>query len=107
MSNDQWYEDEMEAYEEWCKAKQAYEDSRPAPIAAGYSVVDPDSTCGYEWAVYSRAEVEAFYGEDYTAEEITGWRYYNTGFGQPFGNAPYMRVSRTRILVKQRTGLDI
>lgn len=67
------------------------------------------------WAVYDRKEAEQWLAENYysslddkdAAENLSGWGEFSKGPGRAFGMCPIMKVSRTRVLVRQFRGLDV
>lgn len=66
------------------------------------------------WAVYDRKAVEKAYGEvddetdwSIVAYDLTGWSPYYGGPGRRFCDDPMVSVSRTRVLVTQRCGMDV
>lgn len=69
---------------------------------------------GVQWAVYRRADVEAVlasegiaFTHDEAAYTVTGWKSAQRGPGRRFSTEPMLRVGRTRVLAKQRTGVDV
>ena len=69
---------------------------------------------GVVWVVFHRSLAEAYLeSEDLTLTDeeaacaLSGWRYSYGGAGRWFGAEPSIRVSRTRVLIKQFRGLDI
>lgn len=83
------------------------ETGRPIPYATGKSS-DDNSSC-YTWAVFFRVDIpKCIDVEDSDlAKELTGWRSSYGCPGQYFRDAPFVQISRTRILVKQFGGYDI
>lgn len=73
----------------------------------------------YVWALFQRKDVPenliAMHREcvsedieDFDlAHALTGWEEYHHGVGRAFGGAPYCKIGRNHILVKQFRGLDI
>lgn len=85
----------------------------PFPLHGG-SQFDKYGEAGEVWAVFDRSLAEAYLQtEDLTltdedaASVLSGWRHFYRGPGRAFGHEPSIRVSRTRVLVKQFRGLDI
>lgn len=92
------------------------------PAVRAGSFVDDDGTGGCRWAVFDRGDVEdatmvdldSRYDDDgdlidlgAIAESLTGWHRFESGPGRAFGHPPVIRVRRNRVLVYQRTGLDV
>lgn len=93
------------------------------PVAEGIRH-DSDGEPGcYVWALYRRSDVAEYLGCDVNvalkqarvqqrqwsevASDLTAWSEYYSGPGRTFHHEPYLKVSRTRVLVKQYRGLDI
>jgi len=92
----------------------------PQPSIIGMKSYSDDSVC-YVWAVYNKSDCPVLVREHEQAMAcnedtqspfdlayaLTGWRTEYNGPGRSFANEPTARVSRNRILVTQRRGIDI
>lgn len=89
----------------------------PPPSVRGMRA-DEDGETATRWALFSRSDVEAWLDckldgllcnnrDNHLAEDITGWWYDYNGPGRWFWKSPWVRVTRTRVLVMQSGGLDI
>lgn len=93
----------------------------PAEMGTGFikggSFVSDEGETGCHWAIYDRKAVEAEYQDDVFnaiendpsrfARDLTGWARFYSGPGRAFGSDPCCKLYRHKILVWQRTGLDI
>ena len=87
----------------------------PRETAAG-SIVSDDGESVLHWALYSRSNpwVESALSEfnpltenDYLSRELTGWERRDCAPGGWYHGIPWTRVSRTRVLVRQRVVRDV
>lgn len=88
----------------------------PFPISCG-TRRNENGEYWSHWALYRRSEMEAlaeyFYGDKtedllkQTALEHCGWIQSYSGPGRSFNEAPWVRLSRSYVLVRQFGGLDI
>lgn len=87
-------------------------DSVPGYLKFGSSFSNDGETF-VKWAIYDRAAVEKAWGcsvEEDTrdvARFLTGWARYSNGPGRWFGYDPCFKVYRHKVLVYQRSALDI
>lgn len=86
----------------------------PIPVRCQGYVTNEDGSSCYVYAVFNRAEVEAFEGGEITPEnvddvahDLTGWTEYYSGPGRGFAHPPSVRLYRHAVLVRQCRGLDI
>ncbi len=83
------------------------------PRKIGHAESTPPDESYHNYAVFSRAQVEAAYGtiDGDNAEEVacnlTGWAPGYGGVGRWFRTVPHIRVLGRNVLVKQFCGLDI
>jgi hypothetical protein len=89
-------------------------ESEVKPLKCGYNYDDKnDCTSGVAWAVFDRKEAETEVGwkvesgDMEFAENLTGLHASNNGPGRSFSCAPTVKVYGKKILILQRTGLDI
>lgn len=95
-----------------------YDSSEMGPgfLGAWYSNLDEDGG-GTKWAIFDRTLAESAYQDTFfnaiennpsrVATWLTGWYRFDSGPGRAFGSAPCVKLYRHKILVWQRTGLDI
>lgn len=81
------------------------------PTHHGIYEIEPGEAM-YAWVLFDKKDILDIveeYGEDMNdlAFALTGWSCYSYGPGRAFGNEPYAKIGRNRVLVKQRRGLDI
>lgn len=70
---------------------------------------------GYVWALFNLCDIDPQWIEQHNDKEsnfdlayaLTKWDSFYRGAGRWFGQAPYCKFGRTRVLVKQYRGLDI
>ena len=78
-----------------------------------YDIISKGGDSTYRVAIFSRSEVESAYGPinsdnaETTIARLVGWGESYNGPGRSFSHAPYMRVLRRNIVVRQFCGLDI
>lgn len=89
------------------------------PTACGRRHGTADGDYSYRWMLLSREAVatwlldKPYHGMETTreredlAQALTGWYRDYSGPGRWFWHEPYMKITRTRILIKQVGGLDI
>lgn len=100
----------------FCEPCQGYHDG-PACLDVEPTTIatrdDADGAGWYRMAVFPRALVESTYGEispetaDSVLRQICPWFAFGRRPGGPYANPPSMRVTRTRVVVRQSGGLDI
>lgn len=84
------------------------------PLKNGYCF--DSETSGRHWAIYDRETAEQWVGRPISlfepndsdfASDLTGWTSFERGVGRSFGTDPYMKVYGKKLLITQRTGLDV
>lgn len=93
--------------------------NKPEPIRFGIRGTEYISDYWVRWALFDRKEAEDYLlsqGVTHDKEEddplvaveaLTGWHRFDRDPGRQFGNYPFMRIYRRKILIRQTGGLDI
>lgn len=69
-----------------------------------------DGETGGRFVVFARPDVDAYFGGAESSDpagDLTGWAPWYSGPGRSFGHEPILRCYGRKVLVYQRTGLDI